>query len=237
MWPAALYAASSTLISTIAGTGGSPEGEVGRWGTSALSAQFNTPLRVMVDPTNNLYITDYLNQSIRVVSNATDIVNSIAGNGSLGFSGDGGSSMGAQLADPHDVVLDKSGNVYIADTLNARIRIINTSGIISTFAGIGTHGYSGDGGPASQAQLYYPAGLAIDASGNLYIADFGNATVRKVSTNGVDHHHRRPGLSYFRNGTGRWRSGGKRGARNALFGSGRFQRRDLYRRYHHQQHP
>ena len=175
--------AQQYIVSTIAGTGGSPgwSGDNG----PALSAQFFNPIRLTVDSQDNLYITDYGNQSIRLVQNSTDVINSIAGNGSLGFSGDGSNSVGAQLADPHDVVLDKAGNVYIADTINARVRIIYANGMISTFVGNGTHGYSGDGGPADAAQLYYPAGLAIDKAGNLYIADFGNATVRKVSTGGT----------------------------------------------------
>jgi uncharacterized protein (TIGR03437 family) len=172
------------IVSTIAGTGGSPgwSGDNG----PALSAQFTNPIRIAVDNQDNLYITDYSNQSIRFVQNSNDIVNSIAGNGSLGFSGDGSNSVGAQLADPHDVVLDAAGNVYIADTLNARVRIIyKSSGMIGTLVGNGTRGYSGDGGPADAAQLYFPSGLALDKAGNLYIADFGNFTVRKVSTNGI----------------------------------------------------
>jgi len=170
------------LVSTIAGTSGQPgwSGDSG----PALSAQFNNPIRVAVDKNLNLYITDYTNQSIRFVNYQTGIVNSIAGNGSLGYSGDGGNSVGAQLADPHDVVVDAAGNVYIADTLNARVRKIDTNQNINTIAGNGTYGYSGDGGAATNAQLTYPTGLAMDKAGNLYIADSGNATVRKVDTSG-----------------------------------------------------
>jgi uncharacterized protein (TIGR03437 family) len=170
------------IVSTIAGTPGSPgwSGDNG----PALSAQFTNPIRITADVKGNLYITDYSNQSIRMVNYNTGIVNSIAGNGSLGYSGDGGSSIGAQLADPHDVAVDGAGNVYIADTINARVRKIDTSGNINTIAGNGTRGWSGDYGPAVNAQLSYPAGLALDQSGNLYIADFGNATVRRVDTAG-----------------------------------------------------
>jgi uncharacterized protein (TIGR03437 family) len=170
------------IVSTIAGTGQSPgwSGDNG----PALSAQFFNPLRIALDANDNLYITDYGNQSIRFVNNSSDFINSIAGNGSPGYSGDGGNSVGAQLDDPHDVVVDPAGNVYIADTLNARVRKIDTSGNINTIAGNGTRGWSGDGGPAVNAQLNLPAGLALDKAGNLYIADFGNATVRKVATNG-----------------------------------------------------
>jgi uncharacterized protein (TIGR03437 family) len=177
-----LASAQQYNVVTIAGTGGSP-GWYGDGGP-ALSAQFTSPIRVAVDQQGNVYITDYSNQSIREVNYNTDIVNTIAGNGFPGFSGDGSSGLGAQLDDPHDVVVDAAGNVYIADTLNARIRKVDTSGNISTYAGVGTTGYSGDGGPAVNAQLWYPTGLALDKSGNLYIADPGNGTVRKVSTNG-----------------------------------------------------
>jgi uncharacterized protein (TIGR03437 family) len=171
------------IVSTIAGTSQSPgwSGDNG----PALSAQFTNPIRIAVDSGGNLYITDYSNQSIRKVNYSNYVVNSIAGNGSLGFSGDGGSSIGAQLADPLDVVIDPAGNVYIADMLNARVRKIDTNGKISTYAGNGTRGFSGDNGPATNAQLSRPSGLALDKAGNLYIADFGNATVRKVNTAGT----------------------------------------------------
>jgi uncharacterized protein (TIGR03437 family) len=171
------------IVSTIAGTAQSPgwSGDNG----PATSAQFTNPIRVALDKNANFYITDYSNQSIRMVNISNYVVNSIAGNGSPGFSGDNVSSVGAQLTDPHDVVVDPSGNVYIADTVNARVRKIDTHGIITTVAGNGTHGYSGDGGAAVGAQVYFPTGLALDKAGNLYIADFGNATVRKVATNGI----------------------------------------------------
>jgi uncharacterized protein (TIGR03437 family) len=169
-------------IATVAGTGGSPgwSGDSG----PALSAQFTNPLRVAVDAKGNLFITDYSNQSVRRVDAATDIVTTIAGNGTFGFSGDGNSGDGAQLADPHDVVVDAAGNVYIADTLNSRVRMVNAAGTISTYAGNGTRGYTGDNGPASNAELTFPSGLALDQAGNLYIADYGNATVRRVDKNG-----------------------------------------------------
>src|SRR5665213_2060670 len=164
-------------ISTVAGTGVSGwSGDLG----PALSAQFNTPTRVALDSSGNIYLTDLGNSSIReVFTNGT--VNSVAGNGSPGFSGDGGSAIGAQLASPHDIAIDASNNLYIADTGNARIRIVSR-GVINTFAG-STHGIEGgslgDGGPATSAQLITPTGVAVDKSGNVYIADIGNATVRK----------------------------------------------------------
>jgi uncharacterized protein (TIGR03437 family) len=177
-----LASAQQYQVVTIAGQGQNPgwSGDGGQ----ALSAQFTNPIRVALDSNDNLYITDYSNQSIRVVNSNTDIINSIAGNDNVGYTGDGGPSLGAELADPHDVVVDNAGNVYIADTLNSRIRIINTFGDINTFAGNGARGYTGDGGPATNAELTYPTGLALDKAGNLYIADWGNGTVRKVDTNG-----------------------------------------------------
>jgi uncharacterized protein (TIGR03437 family) len=177
-----IASAQQYRVATIAGTGGSPgwSGDNG----PALSAQFSNPIRIALDKQNNLYITDYSNQSIRMVNSNTDVIHSLAGNAMFGYSGDGGSSLGSQLADPHDVAVDASGNVYIADTLNSRIRMIDINGNINTFAGNGARGYTGDGGPATNAELWYPAGLTVDKSGNVYIADAGNATVRKVDTKG-----------------------------------------------------
>ncbi len=175
--------AQQYTISTVAGTG-TPgwSGDLG----PALSAQFHNPIRVALDSSGNIYITDLGNSSIReVFTNGT--VNSVTGNGSPGYSGDGGTAVGAQLASPHDIALDASGNLYIADTGNSRIRIVS-HGIIKTFAG-STRGVEGgnlgDGGQATSAQLVYPTGVAVDPSGNVYIADMGNGTVRKVAPNGI----------------------------------------------------
>ncbi len=175
--------AQQYTISTVAGTG-TPgwSGDLG----PALSAQFHDPIRVALDSSGDIYLTDLGNSSIREVF-ANGTVNSVTGNGSPGFSGDGGSAIGAQLASPHDIAFDAAGNLYIADTGNSRVRIIS-HGIIRTFAG-STHGVEGanlgDGGLATSAQLIMPTGVAVDPSGNVYIADTGNATVRKVSPNGI----------------------------------------------------
>jgi uncharacterized protein (TIGR03437 family) len=174
-----LASAQQYIVSTVAGTGTSP-GWSGDGGP-ALSAQFTNPLRVAVDSQGNLYITDYSNYSVRKVTKSTGIVTTIAGNGSLGFSGDGSSGDGAQLSNILDVVVDNTGNVYIADSLNSRVRRVDPSGTITTYAGNGTRGYGGDGGNATDAQLYFPSGLTVDSAGNLYIADYGNASVRKVT--------------------------------------------------------
>ena len=137
-----------------------------------------------VDASGNLYIADTGNNRIRKVS-ATGIITTVAGNGSAGYSGDGGPATSAQLDGPEGVAVDGSGNLYIADTCNNRIRKVSATGIITTVAGNGSAGYSGDGGPATSAQLSLPAGVAVDGSGNLYIADSGNNRIRKVSATGI----------------------------------------------------
>ena len=176
--------AQQYTISTFAGTAQSP-GWSGDQGP-ALSAQFNIPVRVAVDNAENVYLTDYGNSSIRVIYN-NGTVSSITGNGSPGFSGDGGSAIGAQLDSPNDIALDLANNLYIADTGNSRVRIVS-NGRINTFAGTtrGVEGGSlGDGGPATSAKFIEPTGVAVDKSGNVYVADIGNATVRKISPGGT----------------------------------------------------
>src|SRR5947199_2166452 len=111
----------------------------------------------------------------------------IAGNSRAGFSGDGGPAVNAQLNSPQGVAVDAAGNIYIADSQNNRVRMVAPSGVISTFAGdgnISVPGFWGDGGPATSANLHLPAGLAVDASGNVYIAVAGDNTVRVVTTDG-----------------------------------------------------
>jgi sugar lactone lactonase YvrE len=115
----------------------------------------------------------------------SDIITTMAGNGSGGYSGDGIPAAGAELYDPADVAVDSQGNVYIADSINARVRKVSTNGIIATVAGNGTTGYAGDGGPATNAELNSPSGVAVDSQGNVYIADEANQRIRKVGTNGI----------------------------------------------------
>ncbi|MDH4227569.1 MAG: hypothetical protein OEV59_07460 [Deltaproteobacteria bacterium] len=113
-------------------------------------------------------------------------VSTFAGNGVTAYSGDGGSSASAQIANPEGLAVDSSGNVFIADTANNRVRKVDAvTGVISTVAGNGTSGYSGDGGQAVNAQIFYPYDVVVDISGNLYIADYGNKKVRKVDTSGA----------------------------------------------------
>ena len=124
-----------------------------------------------MDAAGNLYIADSGNNSIRKVApNGT--ITTVAGNGTQGYSGDGGPATSAELNYPYGVAVDAAGNLYIADTSNYRVRKVTPDGTITTVAGNGTEGYSGDGGPATSAGLGMPQGVAVDAAGNLYIADW-----------------------------------------------------------------
>jgi uncharacterized protein (TIGR03437 family) len=171
----------SGIITTVAGTGSSSfSGD----GGPATSAQLNSPHNVTLDGSGNLYFSDSSNNRIRKVS-STGIISTVAGNGGSSSSGDGGPATSAQLNWPHGVALDGSGNLYIGDYDNNRIRKVSSSGIITTVAGTGTGGFSGDGGPATSAQLYNPNGVVLDGSGNLYFSDFSNNRIRKVSPSGI----------------------------------------------------
>jgi len=112
-------------------------------------------------------------------------ITTIAGTGAAGFSGDGGLATVAKLNTANEVDVDGAGNLYICDQLNRRIRKVDTGGIITTVAGIGTAGSSGDGGPATAAKLNTPGDGIVDGSGNLYIADFNNHRIRKINTSGI----------------------------------------------------
>ena len=136
-------------------------------GGPATSAILNGPIGVALDGSGNLFIADRVNQRIRRVDAATGIITTVAGNGSFGFSGDGGPATSASLANPMGVALDGAGNLFIADLLNNRIRKVDTSGIITTVAGNGGLGFSGDGGPATSASLATHRG----GRGPFFIAD------------------------------------------------------------------
>src|ERR1700751_4501787 len=169
---------ASGVITTVAGNG--TEGFSGDGGP-ATSAALNTPIGVAVDVAGNLYIADSFNNRIRKV-NATGIITTVAGNGDARFSGDHAAATNGSLRAPFGVAVDKVGNVYIADTSNQRIRKVDASGTITTVAGNGTEGFSGDGGPAAQARLNFPTGVTVDRAGNLFITDQSNNRIRKVST-------------------------------------------------------
>jgi uncharacterized protein (TIGR03437 family) len=169
---------SNGVITTVAGIGTCCfSGDNG----PPASAQVYGPKGVAVDSAGSLYIADSLNNRIRKVSNG--VTTTVAGNGTQGFSGDNGPATSAQLNSPAGVAVDSAGNLYIADTWNNLIRKVS-GGVITTLAGSGASGFSGDNGPATRAQLANPVGVAVDSDGDLYLADNWNHRVRKVS-NGV----------------------------------------------------
>src|SRR2546425_11373876 len=167
------------IITTVAGRGtGQSSGD----GGPATLAELIQPLGVAVDPAGNVYIADEGSNRIRKV-NTAGIISTIAGNGKQGFDGDGGPATSASLYEPSGVAVDLAGNVYISDAGNFRIRKVNPAGVISTVAGRGTSGFTGDGGPASSAQLV-PRGVAVGVQADLYIAD-GSLRIRRVDNLGL----------------------------------------------------
>jgi sugar lactone lactonase YvrE len=168
------------VISTIAGTG--IEGGSGDGGL-ATSAQFSGINGLAVRENGDLFITDFSKRRIRQITFSDGKIQTVAGNGSPGGAGDGGSAASAQFYNPAGIAVDLNGNMYVADTYNHRVRKISFSGIITTMAGTGVQGFSGDGGPATSAQLSLPQYVAVDPSGNVYISDL-NHRVRKVSPSG-----------------------------------------------------
>jgi sugar lactone lactonase YvrE len=166
----------SGVMSTLAGTG--VAGDSGDGG-QATAAQLNAPAAVAVDATGNVYIADAA--AVRNVSTG-GVIGTFAGTGVAGYSGDGGAATAAQLNGPSGIAFDSAGDLYIADTQNGRVRKVTPGGSISTVAGTGDLGYSGDGGPATGAQISYPTAVAVDSAGNIYIAA---GFVRRVAPNGV----------------------------------------------------
>ncbi len=150
-------------------------------GGQASAATFNNPSGVCSDTAGNLYVTEYLGDVVRKISAATGIITTVCGKGTGGFSGDGGQATAATLETPHGAAIDAAGNLYIPDFGNQRIRKVTAAtGIISTIAGTGTPGFSGDGGPATAAMISYPTAVTIDGNGNILIADKGNNVIRKI---------------------------------------------------------
>jgi len=170
------------IITTFAGKGavGYNAGSYSGDGGAATNATLNDPIGLAVDGFGNLFIGDSSNNRVRKVS-TNGIITTVAGNGNGDYSGDNGRATSAGVWNPWGVVVDSVGNLFIADDWNQRIRKVSTNGIITTVAGNGTAGYSGDGGAATAASLNYPSGVAVDALGNLFIADFDNSCIRKVS--------------------------------------------------------
>jgi hypothetical protein len=171
--------AGTGIITTVAGneTGGF-SGDNG----PATAASLSSPTGVAVDSAGNIYIADLSNQRIRKVTAGTGVITTVAGTGTAAYSGDDGAATASSLYNPNCVAVDSTGNLYIADTGSQRIRKVTAgTGIITTVAGTGTAGYSGDDGPATAARLHDPVGIAVDSTGDLYIADYYNNRIRKVA--------------------------------------------------------
>ena len=169
------------VISTVAGDG---TYGYGGDGGPATAAQLYNPSGVALDGAGNLYIVDGDNQRIRKVD-AAGVISTVAGDGTRGYGGDGGAAVAAQLDYPSGVALDGAGNLYIAEANGNRIRKVDAAGVITTVAGDGTFGSSGDGGPAVAARLGTSVSVAVDGAGNLYISNYGTQSIRKVDAAGV----------------------------------------------------
>ena len=171
-------------IVTVAGNGS--QGYSGDNGL-AINAELYFPFGVFVDSHGNIFVSDALNNRVRKIDSNTGIITTIAGNGTQGYSGDGGLAIDATLSNPQSLYVDSQGTLFITDMYNNVVRKVNAiTGIITTIAGNGNGGYSGDGGPATDATLYFPEGIALDSIGNIYIVENGNFRVRKVdATTGI----------------------------------------------------
>ncbi|HTM50992.1 MAG TPA: hypothetical protein VL285_19985 [Bryobacteraceae bacterium] len=172
---------SNGIITTVAGNGTfrlSPDG------IAATSAALHIASGIALDPAGNLYIAENQRPRVRRVG-ANGVIQTIAGNGQQGFSGEGVAATTASLFSPSRVAVDRSGNLFVSDNLLNRIRRVTPAGIIQTVAGTGLDSFAGDNGPATSAALHQPEGIALDAAGNLYIADFRNNRVRRVNTAGT----------------------------------------------------
>ncbi len=170
------------VISTIAGQGYLNSGYSGDGG-QATDAKISTPYRVTMDGTGNLYIVTGNHVVRKVAPDGT--ITTVAGTGASGYGGDGGPAVDAQLSQPYGIAVDNEGNIFIADSGNHRVRKVTPDGIITTVAGTGVQGYSGDGGPATSAELNAPRDVAVDREGNLFILDYGNNRIRRVSPDGI----------------------------------------------------
>ena len=169
------------IIDVIGGTG---DGGFGGDDGPAIKAVFRTPDGVAVDAEGNLYVTDRNNSRVRKVD-VSGTVSTIAGTGLQGTSGDGGPAIDAQLFNPSGIAIDADGNILVASTFGHCVRKIDRAGTITTIAGTGEQGSSGDGGPATEAQLDRPNAIAVDSEGNAYVAEYGSHRVRKIDTAGI----------------------------------------------------
>jgi sugar lactone lactonase YvrE len=198
-------------VSIVAGTG---EPGYSGDGSLALEARLNNPFDLAFAPDNSLIFSDTFNHCIRRIDAASGIISTICGTGAKGFSGDGGPAVRARLNEPYGVAIDRSGRVFFADRLNRRVRIIDTGGVVSTLAGDGSGVHSGDGGPAAEAGLTEPNGLALSPDqSRLFIADVAGHRVRVVDlTSGVIE-------NFAGTGEARHRGDGGPAAEAAVFGA------------------
>jgi uncharacterized protein (TIGR03437 family) len=173
------FGGTSGEINTYAGYFSAGPGYAGDGG-QANRAQLQNPNGLALDSAGNLYIADTDNHVIRKVTAATGVITTVAGNGIAGYTGDGGPATQASLDEPKGVALDSNGYLYIADTDNCLIRVVEPNGIITTIAGYGTPGWTGDGGLAKAAQLTFPSGVAV-IGGKVYIADAGSYAIRLLT--------------------------------------------------------
>ena len=172
--------AVTKIITTVAGNG--LRGSFGDGGpATAASLNFNTFTGVAVDGTGNLYIADSNNNRIRMVAAGTNIISTVAGLGNCNYSGDGGLATAAAICSPAGVAVDAAGNLYLSDLYRHIRKLTVSSGIITTVAGNGYDGSTGDNGAATSASLGYPGSLTLDGAGNLYLTDQEHQLVRKVA--------------------------------------------------------
>jgi DNA-binding beta-propeller fold protein YncE len=170
--------ATEWTVGTVAGTG--QQGYSGD-GSSALDGRLNNPFDLAFSPDGSLIFSDTFNHCIRRIDTETGIISTICGSGEKGYSGDGGPAAHARLNEPYGVVVDRAGRVFFADRLNRRVRVIDTMGAVTTLAGDGSGAFGGDGGPAAQAGLVEPNGLALSPDQTrLFIADVAGHRVRVV---------------------------------------------------------
>jgi sugar lactone lactonase YvrE len=196
-------------------------------GGAATAAELDSPLGLAVDAAGDLFVADSHNQRVREVLAGTGVITTVAGTGTAGFAGDGGPAKAAVLDLPTALACDAAGNLFVADTGNHRVRrIAATTGVITTVAGNGVEGFGGDGGAATAAMIDSPGGLAVDAAGNLYLADTHNGRVREVNAaTAVISTVASVGLAlprgwrWMRRGTWSWRMA-------RIIGCGRFRRRE-----------
>ena len=173
-----LSSAEAGTIDTVAGTG-KPENNGGEG--NALEVNVGDPFGVEIGPDGALYITEVRNHRVLRLDRKTGQLTTVAGNGTLGYSGDGGPATKAQLNEPYEVRFDQSGNMFFVEMKNHVIRRVDAkTGVITTVAGTGKPGFGGDGGPSKEAQFSIPHSIALDAEDNIYVADIGNHRIRRI---------------------------------------------------------